>query len=158
MYQENESEVLTDIAQEIYMDPVSKGVRLANYVIDRLMIYALVFIFFIILFAIDYNQGRDFKENWLLQETLSAKVWQLVISIIAITGYYTVWETITRGRTIGKLVTGSIAVTEDGKPLTFKTAFLRSICRLIPFNAFSALGERPWHDSITKTTVIKKTW
>lgn len=158
MYQENEDSVLNDLEQEIYMDPVSRGVRFVNYVIDRIMIYGIVTSIFIISFAIDYSQGRAFKDNFLLQETLESKLWQIVISIIAVIGYYTAFETTTRGRTVGKIITGSIAVTDDGNPLTFKKALLRSLCRLIPFNELSALGNRPWHDSITKTVVIKKTW
>jgi|RhiMetdeSRZDD1v2_1073273.scaffolds.fasta_scaffold35634_3 uncharacterized RDD family membrane protein YckC len=157
MYQENESEVLTDIEQAIYMDPVSKGVRFTNYVIDLISLCALIFGVFIIWAMINYAHFEQFVAN-LRQDTLSAKLWQIIMNVVITCGYYTVFETATRGRTIGKLVTGSIAVTEDGNPLTFKTAFLRSICRLIPFNAFSALGNRPWHDSLSKTTVIKKTW
>lgn len=153
MYQENETEVLADIEQEIYMDPVSKGVRFTNYVIDLISLCAVIFGVFIIWALVNYSHFEQFVNN-LQKNTL----WQIPINIIITGGYYTIFETATRGRTIGKFVTGSIAVTEDGNPLTFKTAFLRSICRLIPFNAFSALGDRPWHDRFSKTIVIKKTW
>ena len=36
---------------------------------------------------------------------------------------------------------------------------IRSLCRLIPFDAFSFLGapDKGWHDSISKTYVVKKT-
>ena len=159
MYKENESEVLTDIEQEIYMDPVSRGVRLLNYIIDQLMIFALFIFIIAVLFVIDNNHSADINDYWLLQQTVPAKIWQLVINMIAFISYYTVFEAATKGRTIGKLVTGSIAVTDSGNQLTFKIALLRSLCRLIPFEPLSAaFGDRPWHDSITKTTVIKKTW
>jgi hypothetical protein len=62
------------------------------------------------------------------------------------------------GRTIGKLSTNTIAITQDGTPFTFKHALVRSICRSIPFEQFSALGYMPWHDSLSKTAVVKKTW
>jgi hypothetical protein len=40
----------------------------------------------------------------------------------------------------------------------FGTMVLRSLCRLIPFEPFSFLGSdaRGWHDSITKTRVVRK--
>jgi len=69
--------------------------------------------------------------------------------------YYTICEKAFKGYTLGKLLTGTRAIRSDGLELTFKDAFLRSASRLVPFEVFSALGRRPWHDSWTKTTVIK---
>jgi uncharacterized RDD family membrane protein YckC len=65
-------------------------------------------------------------------------------------------EYFTHGKTLGKLFTRTRAVNDDGTRLTPKTAFLRSICRIIPFEAFSALGSPcyPWHDKLSKTYVI----
>jgi uncharacterized RDD family membrane protein YckC len=63
-------------------------------------------------------------------------------------------EGIFKGTTLGKWITGTKAVTEAGKDISFKDAFLRSACRLIPFEVFSGFGT-PWHDSFTKTIVIK---
>lgn len=61
------------------------------------------------------------------------------------------------GKTIGKLLTGTKVVDSTGGPASIKTAFLRSLCRYIPFEPFSFLSSdaRGWHDSITKTWVIK---
>jgi uncharacterized RDD family membrane protein YckC len=59
------------------------------------------------------------------------------------------------GRTLGKLITGSKAVREDGTSLTWKDACLRSLSRMVPFEPFSALGGAPWHDRWTKTTVVR---
>jgi uncharacterized RDD family membrane protein YckC len=69
--------------------------------------------------------------------------------------YYTFCETVFKGYTMGKLITGTKAVRADGKSLRFKDALLRSLCRIIPFEPLSALGPEPWHDSMTKTIVIK---
>ncbi|MCY1461177.1 hypothetical protein D9M71_788050 [compost metagenome] len=40
----------------------------------------------------------------------------------------------------------------------FKAICIRTLCRLIPFDALSFLGksERIWHDSISKTFVVEK--
>jgi len=76
--------------------------------------------------------------------------------ILIIVAYYTLFEFFAKGRTLGKMATGTVAVKEDGSRLTFKDALLRTLCRFIPFEVFSAFGYRPWHDSLTKTLVIKK--
>lgn len=70
--------------------------------------------------------------------------------------YYTICEKAFRGHTLGKLVTGTRVIRDDGEELTFKDALLRSLCRLVPFEAFSAWSERGlWHDVWTKTKVIQ---
>lgn len=153
------NDLLNEIEQEMnYVDPVSPGVRFVNYFIDQIVLlvlfYASVFIWAIIVYA----NGIDPKKYTIFQQTPTALVLQLLLSYAVILVYYTISETATKGRSIGKLVTGTIAITEDGSPFTFKHAFLRSLCRIIPFEPFSALGYMPWHDSITHTAVVKKTW
>ncbi|HEX2627520.1 MAG TPA: RDD family protein, partial [Chitinophagaceae bacterium] len=64
-------------------------------------------------------------------------------------------EKLFQGYTIGKLLTGTRAVRNDGKELTWKDAIVRSLCRMIPFEVLSGFAYRPWHDSITKTTVVQ---
>ena len=69
--------------------------------------------------------------------------------------YYTICEKAFKGYTLGKLITGTRAIRDDGGELTFKDALLRSLSRLVPFETFSAFGGYPWHDSWTNTRVIK---
>jgi uncharacterized RDD family membrane protein YckC len=69
--------------------------------------------------------------------------------------YYTICEKGFKGYTLGKLITGTRAIRMDGQELTLKDAFLRSLSRMVPFEAFSGFSEQPWHDKWTKTTVIK---
>ena len=68
--------------------------------------------------------------------------------------YYTFCEKVFRGYTLGKLITGTRAIREDGQELSFKDAFLRSLSRVVPFEPFSGFGF-PWHDRWTNTRVIK---
>jgi uncharacterized RDD family membrane protein YckC len=63
---------------------------------------------------------------------------------------------ITKGRSLGKWITGTVAVRLDGNTINWKDAFLRSLSRIVPFEPFSALGYAPWHDKWTETTVVKK--
>ena len=69
--------------------------------------------------------------------------------------YYTICEKAFKGYTLGKLITGTRAIRNDGNPLTFRDAILRSLSRMVPFEPFSAFGGSPWHDSWTNTRVIK---
>jgi uncharacterized RDD family membrane protein YckC len=78
-----------------------------------------------------------------------------MIIIVNYLVYYTLCEKLFRGQTLGKLITGTKSLRTDGEELTFKDALLRSLCRLVPFEVFSGFGV-PWHDSWTKTMVVKK--
>ncbi len=44
----------------------------------------------------------------------------------------------------------------DGSTPTTKDYFMRSICRIIPFDALTFLGENGWHDKISNTIVVNK--
>jgi uncharacterized RDD family membrane protein YckC len=78
-----------------------------------------------------------------------------LITIINYLFYYTFCEKVFNGYTLGKLVTGTRAVREDGQELTFRNAILRSLCRMVPFEPFSGFGGHPWHDNWTGTMVVK---
>ncbi len=83
----------------------------------------------------------------------------IIINLIALTlflAYFIVMETST-GATIGKLLTKTRVVTEEGMQPSFKQILGRSFARLIPFDAFSYLGGNPgWHDSLSGTFVVMK--
>jgi len=65
-------------------------------------------------------------------------------------------EIIFKGRSVGKFVTGTMAVMEDGAEIEINKSFNRNICRLIPFDGLSFFGNLGWHDSISKTRVVNK--
>lgn len=70
--------------------------------------------------------------------------------------YYLVAEG-TSGRTVGKLLTGTKVVSEDGGQPPFGAILQRSLVRLIPFEPFSFLGPQAtgWHDRWSKTRVVE---
>ena len=79
-----------------------------------------------------------------------------LFGVVFILLYYIPQEVIF-GRTIGKLIMGTRVVNENGLKASFGQIVGRSFCRIIPFEAFSFLGEtgRGWHDTIPKTFVVK---
>lgn len=78
-----------------------------------------------------------------------------IFGIFILLIYYLTIEGLT-ARSIGKYVTKTKVVTHEGLRPDFGTIFIRTLCRLIPFNALSFLGEngKGWHDSISKTYVV----
>ena len=137
-----QEELITDTYTETYLEPVSVGKRFANYLIDIIVFYFITFFLGVALALIDYRP---------------IGVMLYVMVYIVLVGYYTILEGATNGRTIGKMITGCRAIKADDTPFTWNDAFLRSLCRIVPFEPFSALGGRPWHDSWTNTKVVKNT-
>lgn len=74
--------------------------------------------------------------------------------VIVFLSYYLLMEGVF-STTIGKLLTNTKVVDIDGTSVV--EVFVRTMCRIIPFEPLSFLfGKNGWHDSISKTTVIDK--
>ena len=151
----------TGIAEElnsyIQHEKASLGQRFLNFLIDNLFMR----------FGLSYLTGSVIGVflGYLVPEYASRIIYDrtsldlfLILYLVGILNYliyYTFCEKVFKGRTLGKLITGTKAIRDDGNELTFKDAILRSLSRLVPFEALSAFGYSPWHDSWTKTTVVK---
>jgi len=129
----------------------SQGQRFANYVIDFIctMIFVVVFSFIlgIVLALVAPSSLYIFEQE--------NKLLEYAIGFVAGTIYYATLEGIS-GQSIGKVLTRTKVVTETGEKPDFGTILLRTVCRYIPFEAFSFLGSDAigWHDSISKTRVV----
>ena len=132
----------------------SKNKRFANYIIDVIGYYIFAIVIGIIWVALN---PEDYTSEVYLDEDSSNVLLEYLFGFLIITLYYTLLEYFLQGKTIGKLITKTRAVTEDNRNLDFETALKRSLCRLIPFEAFSFLGDNAvgWHDSLSKTKVIE---
>lgn len=129
----------------------SNGSRFLNYILD---LVAFVIIFFLFCIALGIFIGLIGETNWISE--MGELGWNLIVFTLFIL-YYTLLEGFF-GRSIGKFITGTILVDENGQKPSFGTVFKRSLCRLIPFDAFSFLGSdgRGWHDTISDTYVVNK--
>lgn len=81
-----------------------------------------------------------------------------LLGLVMMFAYYASMEVIF-GATPGKLVTGTRVVMEDGSRAGLGRIALRTLCRFIPFEAFTFLtrrGRAPvgLHDRLSKTRVI----
>lgn len=125
----------------------NKGLRLANYVIDQLCIVGLSFLLPFVTVLLFSRSSLDF---------FLAEGSAFLISLGLQTGFYLLLEG-TTGRTLGKLVTGTKVVDQNGLKPSFGQIVGRTFARFIPFEAFSFLGDsgRGWHDSLAKTYVVR---
>jgi uncharacterized RDD family membrane protein YckC len=144
-----------------FLDPVelslaSKGLRFANFLIDYIIYYLLnLFLItpLISMFILSTNGLGGIVTNtetlWLFY------FFYFILSVFIYSIYFTLQEFLLNGRTFGKLITGTNVVMVTGEKPSFWTYFVRSLCRMIPFEIFSFFGETGWHDSISKTRVVK---
>ena len=132
----------------------SKGSRILNYILDIIFIMILIFFFAFVLAILANLLQWNGILLWLSDMSdLSGQVVFIGVTIF----YYTVTEGFL-GRSLGKLITGTMVVDESGEKPDFGTILKRSLCRLIPFEVFSFLGSsgRGWHDTISDTYVVNK--
>ena len=127
----------------------STGKRFLNYLIDVIIFYVIIIF---ILAGVFISQGYPYNRPG----EFSSQLLERLVAVTLFAAFYFLFEIIFKGRTIGKFITGTRAVNEDGTEMEPKTILLRSLCRVVPFEPFSALGNpcRPWHDKWTRTYVI----
>lgn len=116
---------------------LSAGMRLLNYLIDGVI---LTFLVPQVLIMLDYE-----------------KFWLMINSIywLSFPLYYLIMEFFFQ-RTIGKMITGSVVINEYAEKPDFVAVGLRTIIRIVPFEALSFLNNnRGWHDRWTNTYVVK---
>lgn len=125
------------------MPEASNGIRLANYVVDQLAIAVLTYLV-MLFFAVNENAEGFFAEGSV----------QLPLTLLAVSiAYYTISE-FSSGKTLGKLLTGSVVQSEDGSSPQLSQCALRAILRMIPFYPlFFLLGAR-LHDRLSNTQVV----
>lgn len=127
------------------------GKRFLNYLIDIIIFNTIVRIVKSMFF---YSTSTLYAYNPYANILLN-----LLISYICFVVLYFLSESAFKGRTIGKFMTGTKAVNENGTEMQPKTILIRNLCRIVPFEPLSAFGGHPWHDQWSKTYVIdvKKT-
>jgi uncharacterized RDD family membrane protein YckC len=134
----------------------STGQRFLNWLIDTLLMrFGLSYVTGTLVGVLIANFFPDFAMRIANDETaLDFVLLAYAIGVFNYLLYYTICEKAFRGYTLGKLITGTRAIREDGQELTFKDAFLRSLVRLVPFEPLSGFWTL-WHDAWTRTQVIK---
>ena len=149
--------IFEELEQERVYNYASTGQRFVNFLIDTVIlcnVYAAVagalIAMVMVLMEIDAMSTAMFDDS------ATSTVLSYLVGALCIVLTYTLIEGATKGRTLGKLITKTEALREDGTAITFKDAWMRAWCRVVPFETFSGLSGYPWHDKWTKTIVVKK--
>ena len=132
-----------DLVQEsqTYQD-VSKGTRFANLIIDTIVTYLLYFVIVFLIF---------------LTETVSEENWAVLYLLfyVQFIAYYILMEA-ALGKTVGKMITKTKVIHENGTQAPIANIIGRTFARFIPFEALSFFGNKGWHDSLSGTRVVKE--
>ncbi len=139
---------------EVNLVPASTGIRFANYIIDFISFYILIFFWGIILAVVSPStvESLDYESS-----DVGAKLLDRLVTLIIFGLYIGFMEAIFNGKTLGKFITGTRAVNDyEGTNISVLTAFKRGFCRMVPFEPFSAFSGYPWHDKWTDTVVINE--
>ncbi|TBN01902.1 RDD family protein [Hyunsoonleella flava] len=135
----------------------SKGNRFAHYIVDIIIVllifYAILLgpIFLYYSFAEDTTAMDSFLDGIESNPLLDRLITAIVLALI----YFAI-ESLTKGKSVGKFITKTKVVLEDGSRPSSSDFLKRSFSRMIPFEPFSFLGSegRGWHDTISKTYVV----
>ena len=124
----------------------SEGRRLVNFVLDSVMVRLLASALYLVMetaevFPRFYNAFINSS---------------LLLFVIFLPLFYYIPQEFFWGRTIGKFITGTKIVALDGTTPSLARIIGRTLCRLIPFEAFSFLESEPvgWHDKFSGTRVV----
>jgi uncharacterized RDD family membrane protein YckC len=144
---------LDDVETRLALVPASRWRRFANLLLDYV---GLLFVGMVIGLVIGLVGGPEAAQALGKPNPLR----DMAFGIAGCFLYYTPLEA-AFGCTLGKLITGTRVVDERGGPITWKQALSRSLCRFIPFEAFSVLfsGDdqlQGWHDRIPRTFVVQR--
>lgn len=130
---------------------VSWQKRLLNLVIDAAVIFGIIIILGIFA-AILALLGFDGMALWFTEmDSLTDRIFTSAVIVF----YYFTME-ITTQRTVGKLMTGTKVVMEDGSKPLAGDIMKRALCRLLLLEILSFINATPrgWHDTASDTYVI----
>ena len=136
---------------QLSIDPAGKWRRFFNWLIDALAYYFLAMVIGVAAVLV----GGDSAMAWL--ESLG--FWgEQALGLVIMLAYYIPQEA-AFGFTVGKLITGTRVVNENGEKPNLIQVILRTLSRVIPCEPFSVLlteAPRGWHDSLSGTYVVRK--
>ncbi len=134
--------------------PASQTLRFLNFLLDYAFFLVFLLVVVYIVAGLLSVAGSYDVDSW--NRFFGGLGGYLFVAIFYVV-YYWLQEGIF-GRTLGKLVTGTMVVKGDGSKASSAEALKRSLARAVPFEAFSFFGSktpRGWHDAWTQTLVVR---
>lgn len=124
-------------------ETVKMGPRFGYFLIDLFFVYLLTFIVGVVLALLGYY------------DTVDDPIMSRLIATLVFVAYYFLLEVAT-GASLGKLMLGYTVIDNTAEKPSAVKLLGRSFSRAVPFETFSCLGERGWHDAWPNTYVVKK--
>ena len=122
----------------------SRGARFGTFVVDYIGYIAMSFAVGALIALVFGETGTRMLQN----------TPDILLGVVLMMAYYVFFESLW-GRTPGKFVFGTkVTDMKGGKP-GLGTTFVRTLCRFIPFEPLSFFGKEGWHDSMSKTRVVR---
>ncbi len=121
-----------------------KGRRFATLVIDYFACRLLIFAFWVVVYSL--QAGR--------LPAAHRTAWAMVLGMLLVAVFYVCFEGLL-GRTPGKMILGTVVTDLEGNPPTLAAVVKRTLARFVPFEAFTFLGERGFHDKASRTQVVR---
>lgn len=145
-YQPPKSQVADVDTESLPPVPAERWRRFVTYIIDYICFLGFSFLIGVVTVLLFGNAGAVFLQ----------RIPSLLLGVCILIVYYVTQESLF-SRTLGKLITGTKVVNENGGKASFLQILWRTMCRFIPFEAFSFFGSecRGWHDRIPRTFVVK---
>src|SRR6187200_2079680 len=98
----------------------SSGKRLANYLIDLVSFYVFMYLFSYVLVNLSYDLAVIIYGD-------GHEIAGRLIVLLLYGMYMGLIEAVFKGRSFGKLITGTVAVNEDGTRISGQTALIRGL-------------------------------
>src|SRR5690625_5748704 len=114
----DDEDIITGEAVAIEVSAASFGSRMLGAAID---IFALGMVLFVLVMGFTMLLGTR-----TVDDALAGALFILLI-VVTLVGVPTLVETLTRGRSIGKMALGLQIVRDDGGPIRFRHAFIRAL-------------------------------
>ena len=132
----------------------SKGQRLLNFIIDAIIVYIIIAAIGVTVNLVGEITKTPALTDWV--SSMNNNLMYLLIILITIL-YFAITE-VYFSRTFAKYFTKTMVVNVHGAKPSVNAIIKRTLCRFIPFEPFTFLGfnSRGWHDSFSKTYVVKK--
>lgn len=149
-YSAPQAVVFDGTSVRLAIEPASRWRRLLNLLIDYAGVVLVLGVFGILLGLIGGEEAIAWLERPNVGRDYALAVGAMFVYYVPLEGLF--------GATLGKLLTGTRVVDENGAPPSWGQAFGRTLCRLIPFEAFSmfAPSRRGWHDRVPRTYVVRR--
>lgn len=127
--------------------------RLLNLVIDVAIVCIIyVMMGFVAVFLLFMEYPAMY--NWF---TTMDKLTDRFVATLVFVLYLFIMESITQ-RSVGKFITGTMVVSENGYKPSPRSFIIRALCRILWLEIFSFLSKTPrgWHDSASATYVVDR--